>query len=58
MAKAEDIWRIQLAELQKHVEHFRRENIMGYEDKELDAFHAGLHMVSTMINCMMEELNE
>ena len=31
---------------------------MGYEDKELDAFDAGLHMVSTMINCMMEELDE
>jgi len=58
MSKAEDIWRIQLSELTKHVEHFRRENIMGYEDKELASFDAGLHMVSTMIKCMMEELNE
>ena len=58
MAKVEDIWRIQLAELQKHVEHFRRENVMGYEDKELEAFDAGLHMVFTMIKCMMEELDD
>jgi len=58
MSKAEDIWRIQLSELTKHVEHFRRENIMGYEDKELASFDAGLHMVSTMIKCMMGELDE
>ena len=58
MANAEDVWRIQLAELQKHVEHFRRENIMGYEDKELEAFDAGLHMTATMIKCMMEELDD
>ena len=58
MAKAEDVWRIQLAELQKHVEHFRRENIMGYEYKELEAFDAGLHMTATMIKCMMEELDD
>ena len=58
MATAEDVWRIQLAELQKHVEHFRRENIMGYEDKELEAFDAGLHMTATMIKCMMEELDD
>ena len=58
MTNAEDVWVVQLNELLKHVEHFRRENIMGYEGKELDSFDAGLHMVSTMVKCMMEELNE
>tara|TARA_R100001244_G_scaffold72609_1_gene58605 strand:+ start:343 stop:519 length:177 start_codon:yes stop_codon:yes gene_type:complete len=58
MPNAEDVWRIQLGELEKHVAHFRRENVMGYEDLELEAFDAGLHMVSTMIKCMLEELNE
>lgn len=58
MADAKDVWTVQLSELQKHIMHFRRENIMGYEDQELEAFDAGLHMVSTMIKCIMEEMNE
>jgi len=58
MVKIRDLWRVQLAEVLKHIEHFRRENVMGYENGELDAFDAGLHMVSTTIKCMMEELDE
>ena len=40
MTSGEDVWVVQLNELLKHVEHFRRENIMGYEGKELDSFDA------------------
>jgi len=58
MTKIKDLWSVQLDELLKHVEHFRRDNVMGYEAKELEAFDAGLHMVSVMIKCVMEELNE
>ena len=58
MTDIKDLWSVQLNELLKHVEHFRRDNVMGYEDQELEAFDAGLHMVSAMIKCVMEELNE
>ena len=51
-----DAWVVQLDSLIKHATNFRRDNVLNYEDKELEAFDAGLHMMVLLMKAMIEDI--
>tara|TARA_R100000315_G_C5098363_1_gene56384 strand:+ start:162 stop:368 length:207 start_codon:yes stop_codon:yes gene_type:complete len=51
-----DAWVVQLDSLIKHAENFRRDNIMKYKGKQLEAFDAGLHMMVLLMGAMIEDI--
>lgn len=51
-----DAWVVQLDSLIKHAASFRRDNVLNYEGKELEAFDAGLHMMTLLMKAMIEDI--
>ncbi len=51
-----DAWVVQLDSLIKHAANFRRDNVLNYKGKELEAFDAGLHMMTLLMRAMIEDI--
>lgn len=56
MANSLDMWIVQLDELMGHALKMRNDNVMEYEDKELEAFEMGLNMMTLLMKKMLEEM--
>lgn len=51
-----DAWVVQLDSLIKHAENIRRDNVMKYKGKQLEAFDAGLHMIVLLMDAMIKDI--
>lgn len=51
-----DAWIVQLDSLIKHAENLRRDNVMKYKGKELEAFDVGLHLIVLLMNAMIKDI--
>ena len=56
MANSLDMWIVQLDELVGHALKMRNDNVMKYEDKELEAFETGLNMMVLLMKAMIEDM--
>jgi len=56
MANSLDMWIVQLDELVAHALKMRNDNVMKYEDKELEAFETGLNMMVLLMKAMLEDM--
>ena len=56
MANSLDMWIVQLDELVGHALKMRNDNVMKYEDKELEAFETGLNMMVLLMKAMLEDM--
>ena len=56
MANSLDMWIVQLDELVAHALKIRNDNVMKYEDKELEAFETGLNMMVLLMKAMLEDM--
>ena len=56
MANSLDMWIVQLDELVGHALKMRDDNVMKYEDKELEAFETGLNMMVLLMKAMIEDM--
>lgn len=50
------MWIVQLDELVAHALKIRNDNVMKYEDKELEAFETGLNMMVLLMKAMLEDM--
>ena len=50
------MWIVQLDELVGHALKMRDDNVMKYEDKELEAFETGLNMMVLLMKAMIEDM--
>jgi len=58
MSSVKDAWVVLLNELIIHAGNFGAKNVMGYEDKELEAFETGLGMMIIYMKNMMKDILE
>ena len=56
MVNSLDMWVVQLDELIQHAIKIRNENVMGYKDKELEAFETGLNIFTLLMKEMMKDM--
>jgi hypothetical protein len=58
MVNSLDMWAVQLDELIQHAIKIRNENVMGYKDKELEAFEMGLNIMTLLMKEMLKDMME
>jgi len=58
MANSLDMWVVQLDDLIQHALKIRNENVMGYKDKELEAFETGLNIFTLLMKEMVKDMLE
>jgi len=56
MANSLHAWVVQLNELIEHAIKIRNENVMEYEDKELEAFETGLNIFTLLMKEMLKDM--
>jgi hypothetical protein len=56
MSNVKDAWVVLLNELIIHAGKFRGNNVMEYEDKELEAFDTGLGMMVVLMKNMIRDI--
>jgi len=56
MANSLHAWVVQLNELIDHAIKIRNENVMGYTDKELEAFETGLNIFTLLMKEMLKDM--
>lgn len=56
MANSLDMWIVQLDELVQHAIKIRNDNVMKYEDKELEAFETGLNIFTLLMKEMIQDM--
>ena len=56
MANSLDMWIVQLDELIQHAIKIRNDNVMEYNDKELEAFETGLNIFTLLMKQMVRDM--
>ena len=56
MANSLDMWIVQLDELIQHAIKIRNDNVMEYNDKELEAFETGLNIFTLLMKEMVRDM--
>ena len=56
MVNSLDMWIVQLNELIQHAIKIRNDNVMKYEDKELEAFETGLNIFTLLMKEMIQDM--
>ena len=56
MANSLHAWVVQLNELIDHAIAIRNENVMDYQDKELEAFETGLNIFTLLMKEMLKDM--
>jgi len=56
MSNSLHAWVVQLNELIDHAIKIRDENVMEYEDKELEAFETGLNIFTLLMKEMLKDM--